>query len=150
MTGKGQTDVTDPSNDLSGEGLDRLLADTRRALESVRAAAPARDVEPATGTGAAADEQVRVTATAPGELTGLEIDPRLLRLPVAELSAHLRNAVNAALADLRAKAVESAIPVDVGRLSSQLVDLHNESIRQMERFTSAITGAVDQIRGPGR
>ena len=134
---------------LDSAGLDELLASTRRALESVRGARPA-DGEAPVGVGTAADEQVRVTATAPGELTGLEIDPRLLRLPVAELSAHLRNAVNAALADLRAKAVESATPVDVGRLSSQLVDLHNESIRQMERFTSAITGAVDQIRGPGR
>jgi hypothetical protein len=134
---------------LDSAGLDELLANTRRALESVRGARPAGGDAPV-GVGAAAGAQVRVTAAAPGELTGLEIDPRLLRLPAAELAAHVVDAVNAALADLRAKAVEAATPVDVDRLGSQLADLHNESIRQMQRFTSAITGAVDQIRGRGQ
>jgi len=135
---------------LNGAGLDELLASTRRALETVRGARPADGAEPVTGTGTAAHEQVRVTAAAPGEIIAFEVDPRLLRLASHELSAHLMTAVNAALADLRAKAVDAAVPADLGRLGDELADLHNESVRQMERFTTAIAGAVAQIRARGQ
>src|SRR5690349_5913987 len=134
---------------LNGAGLDDLLASTRRALETVRGVRPAGG-EPMIGTGTAADEQVRVTAAAPGEIVAFDVDPRLLRLPSHGLSVPLMAAVNAALADRRAKAVDAAVPGDVDRLGDQLADLHNESVRQMERFTTAIAGAVAQIRARGQ
>ena len=144
-----QTDVTDPSNDLSGEGLDRLLADTRRALDSVRSAAPPGDAEPASGEGTAADGQIRARAGMPGQVTALELDPRTMRLPASELAAQITTAVNAALDDLRAQSVAAAAPVDLAALNTQLEDLHRESIQQMDRFTSAVAGAVAQIRQRG-
>ena len=55
-------------------------------------------------------------------------------------------AVNAALDDLRTRAVDAALPVDVDTLREQLGELHTESIRQMSRFTTAIRGAIAEIR----
>jgi hypothetical protein len=45
--------------------------------------------------------------------------------------------------------VAAVAPVDLDTLNGQLENLHQESIRQMERFTSAVGGAVDQIRRRG-
>src|SRR5262245_14847799 len=122
--------VVDGGSDM---GLDRLLADTRQALESIRGGAAVPD-EPLEGTGTAHDDQVRATVRTPGRVTALDLNPRVMRLPSEELAEHIVTAVNAALDDLRAKAVDAATPVDLGTLGTQLADLQGESIRQMERF----------------
>jgi len=132
-------------SELNGEGLDKVLADTRRALQAVRSA-PTTDGEPIQGAGSASDGRVRVVTQAPGHVTALELDPRLMRLSSEDLAAEIVIAVNAAFDDLRTKAVEAVMPADLGAMSSQLEDLQNESVRQLERFTSAISGAVEQIR----
>src|SRR5262249_18602858 len=125
--------------------------DTREALASARGTgAP---VEPLEATGTAHDDQVRATVRAPGRLTALELDPRVMRLPSEDLSGHIIVAVNAALEDLRARAAdaigaEAAAP-DLNALGGRLAELHTESIRQMERITSAVQGAIEQIRSRG-
>lgn len=135
---------------LGVDGLDRLLADTGRALQAIRSGAPAGgDGTPAEGTGTAADGQVRAVVRAPGTVTGLDVDPRLLRRPAEEVSAEIIVAVNAALADLRSRAAEATAAAggaDLRALQEQLTAVHGESIRQMSRFTSAINGAVAEIR----
>jgi hypothetical protein len=141
----GGEDVADDLG-LGIEGLDQLLAETGRALAAIRSGSAAGEGEPMEGTGSARDDQVRAVVRAPGQLTALSLDPRLMRLPSEELADDIMVAVNAALTDLRTKAVGAALPADPDALREQLGALHGESIRQMSRFTSAISGAVAEIR----
>ncbi|HEY3630127.1 MAG TPA: YbaB/EbfC family nucleoid-associated protein [Jatrophihabitantaceae bacterium] len=134
---------------LSGEGLDQLLTSARQALEAARSGTAA-DREPIEAVGTAGDdEQIRVTVRTPGEVTSIQLDPRAMRLPSEDLAEQLTLAVNQALTALRANAVAAVAPVDLDTLNGQLENLHQESIRQMERFSSAVGGAVDQIRRRG-
>lgn len=128
---------------LNAEGLDRIFADTRRALAAVRGDAPSTDAEPVEGQGSAQDDLLRVSVRAPGTVTQVHVDPRLMRLPSQELATSIAEAVNAALADLRTKVVVAA---DAGALQGDLTELHQQSIRELERFTSGLNAAVDQIR----
>ncbi len=128
------------------EGMERLLAETRRALRAVRREPAADGDEPASGTGNACDGRIHVVVQAPGKVTALDLDPRIMRLPSQELSSEIMVAVNAALDDLRRTAVDATVPADPAVLGNQLEELQQESIRQMERFTSAINGAIAQIR----
>ena len=133
---------------LTGEGLDQLLSSARQALEAARTGGSS-SAEPVQAVGTAGDdEQIRATVRTPGQLTSLELDPRVMRLPSAELAEQIMLAINRALTELRNQAVATAA-VDLDALNGQLQDLHQESIRQMERFTSAIDGAVSQIRSRG-
>lgn len=133
------------STSLGSEGFDELLGRARQAMESVRAGTDPT-AEPLEAVGTAGDGKVRVTVRSPGRVSALELDPRMMRLGSEELAQHLVTAVNAALDELRARTVDTVAPVDLNSLNSQLADLHNESVRQMERFTSAIGAAVAQIR----
>jgi hypothetical protein len=129
-----------------GVDLDRLLADTRRALAAVSGTgAP----EAAEGVGTAAEERVRAVVRSPGRLTELEVDPRLMRLSAEELTEQIMAAVNLALDDLRDKATTAATPADLPRLGEQLATLHTDSVRQMERFTSSMSDAIARIRSGG-
>jgi YbaB/EbfC DNA-binding family len=131
---------------LGAEGLDNLLSDTRRLIDSMRTSAPTDNGEPPEGVGTAMDGAIRCTAGLPGLVTSLELDPKVMRHASRDLAHHVAEAVNAALADLRAKVTGTVTPVDPNVLSAQVAQLQDESIRQMERFTSAIGLAIEQIR----
>ena len=131
---------------LGAEGLDMLLSDTRRLIESMRTSAPNEEGEPPRGVGTAMDGAIRCTAELPGLVTSLEFDPTVMRSSSRDLAHHVAEAVNAALADLRGQVAGAAAPVDPKALSAQVAQLQDESIRQMERFTSAIGQAIERIR----
>ncbi|WP_019632925.1 YbaB/EbfC family nucleoid-associated protein [Actinomadura atramentaria] len=59
------------------------------------------DIKAAVGRGEAADGRVVAEYRTEGGLTKLEMDPRAMRLPSAELSEAIREAVNAASKDLQ-------------------------------------------------
>ena len=131
---------------LGAEGLHALLSDTRRLIDSMRAASPAADAPPPEGIGTALDGAIRCTAGMPGVVTSLELDPKVMRMSSREAAHRVAEAVNAALADLRLQ-MSTAVPqVDPELLSGQVAQLQDESIRQMQRFTSAISEAIEQIR----
>jgi hypothetical protein len=130
-----------------GAGLDQLLAQARQALAAVRSGDAAGGTEPVEGVGTARDEQIRAVVRAPGRVTGLEINPRLLRLPSAELAEEITAAVNTALADLQARTSQAtAAPADVAALQGQLEELQADSVRQLQGFLSGLDAAVQQIR----
>jgi DNA-binding protein YbaB len=136
------------------EALDRLLADTRRTLESMTAARPDNAAEPdeVRGTGEASDGQVRATVVSAGEVESLRIDPRLLRLGSEALSEQVMLAVNAAFADHRARASGPTpdAPVDPQQLAGQLRDLQDQSVRSMAAFSTAMADVLSRIRRDGR
>jgi DNA-binding protein YbaB len=136
-----------------GDGdFDRLLRETRRSLESLRAGpAPSRPEEPANarpvrGTGEAYEGQVRAGAS-DGRLERLEVEPKLMRLPPEQLAPHLVAAANAALDDLRAKtpATDAGSAVDPAVLAERLGEVTNEGLARMASISQGLTEAIARI-----
>lgn len=71
---------------MGAEGSDRLLADAQAVIDS----AP-----PVTGVGTARDGRIRAVVEAPGLVTELELDPRVMRPVSVDLSAALMEAGDA-------------------------------------------------------
>lgn len=133
--------------------LDGLLTEARRALQVVRSGG-AGPAEPetamtATGTGIAADGQVSATIT-DGRFDTLVIEPRLMRLPAAELAEHVTSAVNAALDDLRNRRREVEQPADLDALAQNLEAVQDRSIRQMTQMSHALRDVVALLQEPRR
>ncbi|WP_412541353.1 YbaB/EbfC family nucleoid-associated protein [Longispora sp. K20-0274] len=134
------------TGDLSGASIDQILASTRGMLEAMRAGVGPATEEPVEGTGQSADGRVQAVAVAPGTIRSIELDPRLMRLPSAELAEQITQAVNAALDSLRSQAVAGALPADPALLSEQLAELQTESARTMARFTQTLDEVSTRIR----
>lgn len=129
--------------------IDRLLAETARALESMRSAAPPVTAgEPVRGTGSAADDRVRAVASTANRIDSITIDPRLMRLGSEALAEEIVIAVNAAFADLQRQAQTQAVaaPADPEEFAGQLRQLREDSVRGMVSVTSALNDVLGQIR----
>ena len=97
--------------------------------------------QPREGFGTAADDMVRVSVQS-GRIGAVELDPRALRLPTAELAAAFAEAANAALTDLESKYPAVAMPVvDLDELSKQLTEAEDQGLRQMRRYLDEISEA---------
>jgi DNA-binding protein YbaB len=139
--------VTDA--DLGMAELDRLLEQTRRSLEQVRAAGAADPAAPdVRGTGVGADGQITAVARPGGHLESLRMDPRALRMGSEALCEQIVAAVNAALDDLRANAGQppAQAGVDTAALAARMSELQSQSARQMAAFTQGISDVLARIR----
>jgi hypothetical protein len=95
--------------------------------------------QPREGFGAAAEDTVRVTVHN-GRIGAVELDPRAMRLPTAELAAAFAEAANAALTDLESKYPAVAMPaVDLEALQQQLTEAEDQGLRQMRRYLDEIS-----------
>ncbi|MFI5835451.1 YbaB/EbfC family nucleoid-associated protein [Micromonospora sp. NPDC051300] len=131
-------------------GLGRVLSETMAALQRHNAAGQGEPPAPPEGTGEAADGLIRVTAGPPGRVTGLTLDPRVMRMPSETLAEQIEAAVNAALADLQERAT-AAVPgeVDLGSLGEQLRRIQEDAGRQFTAFTDALVAAQDRLSQSG-
>lgn len=144
-------------DDQVGTGeLERLFAQTRNVLESMRATraetVDASDTGTAeadgdTASGEAFDGRIRAKA-AKGRLTSLHLDPRVARMASVELAEQIVVAVNAALAAQEMSAVPT-VPVDPAILAEQLRQAQDSSLRQMTQFGQAMDAVVAQLRRAG-
>lgn len=82
-----------------GDGLERILRDAESGLPKV--AEMRERIGELVGKGEAADGRITAEFTSGGGVSALELDPRVLRLPIAELSEEIRSAVNAASKDFQ-------------------------------------------------
>ncbi len=136
--------------DLAGDGLERLLEDTRRALGAMRSGrsgpVPAEPAEPVRGEGTAADGRVTARVVAGGHVEELRVDPRLMRAGSEEMCAQIMVAVNAAVDDLRSRTAEAApAAMDPAVLAGMLENLQADSVRQMTRFSEGVAETVAKI-----
>ncbi|MGP3958227.1 YbaB/EbfC family nucleoid-associated protein [Nonomuraea sp. 3N208] len=93
-----------PEDDL--EYLEQVLAKTRQTVRGLRdAQAAIRDV---TGRAASKDGLVEASANGRGDMTGLRIDPRALRLGEAELGRRVTAVLQEAQQDAARQAQEIA------------------------------------------
>ncbi|MCM0675751.1 YbaB/EbfC family nucleoid-associated protein [Micromonospora phytophila] len=132
---------------IDPSGLSRMLSETMSALGQVTGAQPAP--EPPEGLGSAADGLVAATVAAPGRLTALTFDPRVMRMASDTLADEVMAAVNEALADLREKA--SAVPgqVDLGALGDKLRQIQQDTGRQLTAFTDSLVEAQERLARQG-
>lgn len=136
--------------------FDRMLSETRQLLEQVRSGqAPPPgdwDEQAVEGRGEAAQSRIRVVAGVGGELTSIELDPRVMRMSSEELAAELITAVNAALRDLRSQTRASDVAIDPAVLAERLKEAQDQGLRQMVLFTQSLDDLMTRIgnRDPGR
>jgi hypothetical protein len=121
------------------------MLDTRALVDSLRNRTSATGDEAVRGEGEAPDGRMRATAR-DGRIESITLDPRLLRLPPEEFGGLVRDAVNAALADLRGKFSAADAPPDLAALSQTMREVRNEGLRQLEIMSQGIAEAMARIR----
>jgi DNA-binding protein YbaB len=129
-----------------GEDFDQMLTRSRELLRSMQSR-PAGDAPEVEGEGEAAGGLVRVVA-ADGRLSSVELDPRVMRMPSAELAEQVLTAANAALdlAAARAPVGDGAGVVDPRALAEEVAEIQDQGVRQMAAISRAISAAVAQMR----
>ncbi|MFI5845299.1 YbaB/EbfC family nucleoid-associated protein [Catenuloplanes sp. NPDC051500] len=126
--------------------LEGALAEARRMLGAARSAAPDADQPPVEGRGEAQDGLVVVSAGAGGRIAGVRLDAQLRRLTFDEIAAAVTVAVNAALDDAAAQAGAAAgAAPDLVALTAQVERVQDEGMRQMARFTGALTDVMNRL-----
>ncbi|MCO5996115.1 hypothetical protein [Actinoallomurus rhizosphaericola] len=141
--------------ELDPSGLNRILSETRRILEST----PKRTAD---GTGnlptamcEGADGKLKVTASLVGSrprLTDVELDPRILRMPAAEIAQTIMDTVNACLTEVmqEAAALDELPLVDTKAVADQVGQLQQEAMREMQVLFSGIGEAMRKIEQMAR
>ncbi|MGW5365005.1 YbaB/EbfC family nucleoid-associated protein [Actinopolymorpha pittospori] len=134
------------ATEFSASTVAQLLDDTRRALETMRGGQAAPAPAPITGEGESADRRVRAVAATPGRLESLTLDPRLLRAGSDAVGEAVLEAVNHALADLRAKATSGVgAPVDLDQLGGELQEVQTRSLQSMQAMFDTLHDVMDRI-----
>ncbi|MEV4562292.1 YbaB/EbfC family nucleoid-associated protein [Nonomuraea sp. NPDC049421] len=93
-----------PSPDQDRLYFDQIMRQTEDAISHLRTAKQL--IGQVAGTGVAADGFIKVTAGAGGTLSGIDLNPRLLRLPSAVIARELTKAVQAAQDDAARRSQE--------------------------------------------
>jgi DNA-binding protein YbaB len=96
------TSPPDPSQDH--HYLEQVIEQTRTAMRGLRQAKHL--IGQVEGTGEGAQGMIRAAADGRGGLTGIELDPRALRLDVATLGAEVTRAIQAAQDDATRRTAE--------------------------------------------
>jgi hypothetical protein len=90
---------------------------------------------------------ITVRATMPGRITGLTLDPRVLRLDSFTLAEELERAVNTALADLQEQVKGGT--ADLSGLTEQLRDIQQSAVQQLSTYSDALVQAQERIAARG-
>lgn len=123
-----------------------LLANTRAQLENMRAK-PQQGPEPGVGRGRALDGRIEVEMAVDGRLSGLALDPSVMRMDERMLAREIMAAVNEAWAK-RAGADEAAAAVaaiDPAVLQQRLAEVQDQGLATMRRFTQGMQDAIARI-----
>ncbi|SBT68508.1 YbaB/EbfC DNA-binding family protein [Micromonospora sediminicola] len=129
--------------------MDEMLTETLRALAAHQSVDGGSGAPLPEGAGEAADGLVRVRTAPPGRVTAMEVDPRLLRLDLTTLIAHIMAAVNDAMADLQRTVTTTAGPVDLAGLSEQLTTIQQDAARQFTSFLDGLAYAQERLSRRG-
>ncbi|MGP4027558.1 YbaB/EbfC family nucleoid-associated protein [Actinomadura sp. 3N407] len=148
-----------------GEGVERYQRDMQAQVGEF--AKIQESIKAALGHGEAAEGRIVAEYKAEGGLTKLDMDPRAMRMPAAELSEAIREAVNAAAQDFQTKVREasSAVfptpedaqkPADPSAALASLDKLANGFAGQMKDLARELgiqqqraKEAMENYKGPG-
>ncbi|GAA2757560.1 YbaB/EbfC family DNA-binding protein [Actinopolymorpha rutila] len=133
---------------LTTATVERLLTDTRQALERMRAPAgpsPSAPEELPRGTGESADGRVHAVVEMPGRVASLEMDPRLMREGSEAVCSAMAEAVNSAMVSLRSSVLSGATAVDPGALAGELERVQEESLVSARSMLATLQDAMDRV-----
>ncbi|MFD2077808.1 hypothetical protein SAMN05421678_12445 [Actinopolymorpha cephalotaxi] len=135
---------------LTTATVERLLTDTRQALERMRAPdgpSPSGPEEPPRGIGESADGRVQAVVEVPGRVASLEMDPRLMREGSEAVCSAMAEAANAAMDSLRSSVLSGsgAATVDPSALAGDLERLQEESLVSARSMLASLQDAMDRI-----
>lgn len=123
-----------------------LLENTRAQLENMRAK-PQQGPEPGVGRGRALEGRIEVEMAVDGRLSGLALDPSVMRMDERMLAREVMAAVNEAWAK-RAGADEAAAAVaaiDPAVLQQRLTEVQDQGLASMRRFTDGMQAVLDKL-----
>jgi hypothetical protein len=136
-------------------GMSRMLESTLQALNTARGVNPGgpqtedgeplKDGDSLKGHGEALEGQISVDALPGGRIADLKLDPRVLRMDSITLCEAIVTAANAALTDLQEKLRANIAGPNLNALADQLVEVQQESARQMGSFLQALTDAQERL-----
>ncbi|WP_345439116.1 hypothetical protein [Actinoallomurus vinaceus] len=132
------------SGDPMPHGLEQLLSLAQSNVDDALAVTGGR--EDARGEGSAARGKIRVVA-ATDRVESVTVDRQVMRMTSHELAEQLRTAVNSALDDVPAKAVEQA-GVNLDELRQRVREVQDMSLEQMHSYTRALRDIMRSIGGP--
>jgi hypothetical protein len=125
--------------------FEELLANTRAQLEAMRAR-PEPGPAPGVGQGRSLEGRITAEMAADGRLSGLALDPAVLRMDERDLAREIMAAVNDAWAN-RQGLDESAAAVaalDTEALQRRLTEIQDQGVAAMRRFTDRMQSILDQ------
>ncbi|MFB4276617.1 hypothetical protein ACBJ59_15100 [Nonomuraea sp. MTCD27] len=130
---------------LDDAELERHMDETLARVESLRAGEtpPERVPDAPEARGETEDGRVRVVVRA-GAVQLVSLDPRLLRLPPDRLAELVREAANAAIAELLGR--PTADVPDLAELARTLHQVRDEALYQMDVISRSIASAMARIR----
>ena len=137
----------------SSGSIDNLLDQAMQVLNKARGAGGANndeEAEPIEGYGVGAEGMIRITAVPGGQLSDLQLDPRVMRMDTVTLSEHLLTAANGALADLQEKLRDQMGGANLDGLAEELKEVQEQSSRQMASYMQALLDAQQRIVEAGR
>ncbi|TDC66574.1 YbaB/EbfC family DNA-binding protein [Actinomadura sp. GC306] len=148
-----------------GEGVERYRRDMEAQMGEFTKIQ--ESIQAAVGSGEAADGRVVAEYKAQGGLTKLDLDPRAMRMPAADLSEAIREAVNAAAQDFQTKVREASAaafpmpedpqkPGDPAAALASLDKIANGFAGQMKELARELgiqqqraKEAMENYKGPG-
>lgn len=125
--------------------FEELLTNTRAQLEAMRAK-PQPGPEPTVGQGRALDGRISVEMAADGRLSGLALDPSVLRMDERDLAREIMAAVNEAWAANRGLDASAAAvaALDAEALERRVTELQDQGLATMRRFTDQMQAILDR------
>lgn len=142
--GAGLAATGDGERVIERQNLDGRLRDMKKASEGMRIAR--ERLATLVGTGTAADDKVKVTWAAATGLDQLTIDPRAMRMPSEDLARAVKQAITAAMADLRRQTAE-VMKEELGTVPGDTAAKIEEMREAFDSEMNEITARIDQARG---
>jgi len=140
--GRGPTAAELGERAMHGQDLDGKLRDMRKASDGMRAVR--ERLTNLTGTGIAADGNVKVTWASATGLDQLQLDPRAMRMPSQDLAAAIKRAITDAMADLRrqtAEVLRDETGASAGDSVAKIEEMREAFDHQMDEITHRIDDA---------
>lgn len=127
---------------IESQNLDGRLRELKKASDGMRVAK--ERLAALVGTGTAADDRIRVTWAAATGLDQLHLDPRAMRMPSQDLADAIKQAIAAAMADLRrqtAEVLKEEVGAAPGGSTAKIQEMHEAFSSQMNDITTRVDDA---------
>ncbi len=131
--------------------ISRVIREAETAAEQQRQGGPSTAElgvgHPVAGHGSALDDRIRATVT-DGRLTELELQPQAMRLTNADLSEHVVQAVNEALAGYQSALMTALTDQqpDLSSVADGLREIQADAVRAVSAYTDQMYEVLKRVQ----